>query len=697
MKIKYYAWFLFFAFTLTNCNKDIYDPTLPSVETGDYEESHRLIGHIQYIGSAPIIEYGHCWTLEDEKPKITDDRTTIILNIDSESLKDGVPITSYLSPYPFIPYEQYKTRAYAVTANDEVVYGEDLNFIISKEYPVLITGQSVARVGCTETTANLRWQGLIDVSGDFTVREVGYCWERLSITDDPLLENSQHVSEDDLEFTIGTTKYIEVVITNLTLLTDYVINMYAIIDPGNGQVRDTIYGDLQNIFAEDFGCPNSMFTISNNNCNAPCTVTFTVSNPQMDMQYHWDFGDGTTITTANTNVENTYEQSGEYTASLTVTDNVSIENTAQQTITITDPPIADFELLNIMNNSCTASCEIMIQNNSTNATSYFWDYGDGMTSDNDSLEHTHEYESAGVYNLRLFAYNGVSQDSREITVNVLEPPIADFEINLGTGDCFINQSVQFSSLNINPDNTYEWDFGDGLSYTGPVVNHTYTGYSLYYVMLTVTDINGVSVSQTQTINIEDVNFVCGSTFVDLRDGNTYSTVSIEVDGGCQCWMQENLQYGESETLDELEVVFGTTYSPATMRENPCPCGWHVSTDEEWLQVELSLGMSEDDLLESDLRGQNMYVGNKLLAFEECPLAASYCSISKIDLVRTVEFANTIQASYWSPTENSNLTRRVFIQEDPFINGNEYGMGVVRGEDFWNWIRYSIRCVQNNCN
>lgn len=51
---------------------------------------------------------------------------------------------------------------------------------------------------------------------------------------------------------------------------------------------------------------------------------------------------------------------------------------------------------------------------------------------------------------------------------------------------------------------YVWDFGDGNSATGRVVNHTYSVARTYLVKLTVVDAGGTSESAVRTINVTSV-------------------------------------------------------------------------------------------------------------------------------------------------------------------------------------------------
>ncbi len=80
--------------------------------------------------------------------------------------------------------------------------------------------------------------------------------------------------------------------------------------------------------------------------------------------------------------------------------------------------------------------------------------------------------------------------------------------------------------------TYLWDFGDGFTATGPVVNHTYTTVRGYDVALTITDVRGcnnanylggrVRVSTNPIAEVHAVPDICSST------DTTYMTLGYDI-------------------------------------------------------------------------------------------------------------------------------------------------------------------------
>ncbi len=98
------------------------------------------------------------------------------------------------------------------------------------------------------------------------------------------------------------------------------------------------------------------------------------------------------------------------------------------------------------------------------------------------------------------------------------------------------------------------------------------------------------------------------TYTDTRDGNEYKWVRY----GNLDWMAENFRYDlNDDTKCKLykdannQLVdakkYGRLYTHAAA-ESACPEGWRLPTDEDWKNLEMTLGMSAKDANKYDERG-----------------------------------------------------------------------------------------------
>lgn len=126
-------------------------------------------------------------------------------------------------------------------------------------------------------------------------------------------------------------------------------------------------------------------------------------------------------------------------------------------------------------------------------TQWFWDFGDGQTSDSRNPVVT--YALPGNYTVRLIIKNATEQDYEEKTnyIHVYPTPKPAFTTNITSGCLPLNVSftelTDTTSINVQ---SRLWNFGDGV--TTSLLNplHTYTIAGIFDVSLTIQTVEGCS-------------------------------------------------------------------------------------------------------------------------------------------------------------------------------------------------------------
>ncbi len=164
---------------------------------------------------------------------------------------------------------------------------------------------------------------------------------------------------------------------------------------------------------------SSGFWINNN--KPPFDVQFylDVSYQPKEISYHWDFDDGTT--SDEKEPHHLFAKTGIYHVKLTI---VNYKTTVEKTFDIDvskDPmPIQVDFAYSSTNNKYYAPAEIQFTNLTQYASDFFWNFGDGRGSD--ETDPTHIFDSAGTYNVYLYAYCNGDTAANVLQMEILPPP-----------------------------------------------------------------------------------------------------------------------------------------------------------------------------------------------------------------------------------------------------------------------------------
>jgi len=142
-------------------------------------------------------------------------------------------------------------------------------------------------------------------------------------------------------------------------------------------------------------------------------------------------------------------------------------------------------------------------------TSFVWNFGDKTTGKGQTTSHT--YMRPNTYMVSLVVTDdagAVSQPKCEVPVIVNYRPLVDFSVR----SLSLNRVLQSLDLIEFIDESYDpdgeivawcWSFGDGELGKGHTASHTYQHSGEYIIALTVTDDNGETALQTQSLRIEN--------------------------------------------------------------------------------------------------------------------------------------------------------------------------------------------------
>lgn len=205
------------------------------------------------------------------------------------------------------------------------------------------------------------------------------------------------------------------------------------------------------------------------------------------------------------------------------------------------------------------------------------------------------------------------------------------------------------------------------------------------------------------------------TFTDARDENTYEWVKI----GDQVWMAENLAYlpkvnqpldwsstaprfyvydYDGDNVSEAKATnnfqtYGVLYNWSAAKI-ACPDGWHLPSDEEWKELELFLGMDQNEVdIDGYDRGENIGVKLKAMSgwFEEGNGTDEYGFSALPGGVRKgggLYSGLDYLGKWWSSTIDVDINTQTWYRMIDYNDSRIYRFSSVIG------AALSIRCVKD---
>lgn len=187
------------------------------------------------------------------------------------------------------------------------------------------------------------------------------------------------------------------------------------------------------------------------------------------------------------------------------------------------------------------------------------------------------------------------------------------------------------------------------------------------------------------------------TFTDARDGNTYRWVRY----GNLEWMEDNLRYNlndenkcrlyvmDDKTIRIDDTRYGRIYTNQGASK-AVPEGWRLPTDEDWKNLEMTMGMSASDANKTDWRGN---MAKRMVSMYDTTtpiniLLAGYYTPNMIMSMTGYRFFSQ-KGYYWtSSTDTEKGNGFYYFREFMF---NQQG---VRRESTSDDFLMSVKCVRD---
>ena len=239
--------------------------------------------------------------------------------------------------------------------------------------------------------------------------------------------------------------------------------------------------------------PVANFSATPRDACAKTNIQFKDESTGNVTKWLWTFGDGST--SIQQNPQHIYGDTGYFDIQLIVWNSGCSDTVKYQDYIHIKPPIARFT----MSLNCSKPLERIFTDQSIGADEWNWNFGDGTISTLASP--VHNYTIPGSYIVTLMVRNHTSGCDYTSTQPIQVVNVKSAFFASDTIICKGTNIIFNSSLGLAEVKSFDWDFGDGTSFTSTTANtatHLYTTSGDYSVRLIITDILGCKDTLTKT-------------------------------------------------------------------------------------------------------------------------------------------------------------------------------------------------------
>lgn len=268
-------------------------------------------------------------------------------------------------------------------------------------------------------------------------------------------------------------------------------------------------------------------------------------------QWVWNFGDGGSRAYSSPPFEHTYNYTGTFGISLSVTDSYGCTDSLFKPNVVTVSK-ADAKFTSADSLTCPGAPVQFTNQSVGSGIGFSWDFGDGGTSNVENP--VHSYTSPGTYTIRLITTNTNGCPDTLIKNNFIrvDKPVAKFQVS----DSFICQPIQILFTDSSRYATsWSWTFDNGNTSTLQNPVNVFSSSRLYTVKLVVTGPGGCKDSAFKPIN------------VDLLSGTlTYSPITgcapmpITFTASSSRQVDYIWNFGDGNSITTIDSIATNTYT-----------------------------------------------------------------------------------------------------------------------------------------
>ncbi len=283
---------------------------------------------------------------------------------------------------------------------------------------------------------------------------------------------------------------------------------------------------------------------------SPLLVKFTnTSSGTGDLSYFWDFGNSNTSNLQNPTA--TYDQKGEYSVTLIVSNETGTDTLIKNNfVVVYGDPQPDFEIEAGDNGCVPLTVTFRDKSSQANAaiSQWLWDFGDGFTGQEQHPVHVYEKGGNFPVSLQVVDENGC-QSAKYVAeyVDAFPLPEVNFEAKPGY-ICVPPLVVNFENTSTgNKPFDYQWDFGDGNTSSEQHPVHTYNSNDLYHISLEITDKNGCQNELTKDNHVQ-IDAVIAA--FDLKRDTLCTNENLNITNKSERAAEYLWNFGDGATSDQ---------------------------------------------------------------------------------------------------------------------------------------------------